>query len=397
MRLASLATLAALLAAPAAGTTASLSAQVSTYLRSGLGLTGQIPDKAPFQLERLATRAADFPVASTSPGLAFRFDPALGTYERVESVGPALLERVETVGRHAFAFGASYLRADIDELDGEPLANLLSGIAVVGTVDGSPEATVLETDEASIEQAIVDFYGTFGITDRWDVNVLVPLVVTRLDLGGTRADFDLESLEQLGSGPVGLSDEKVGVGDVLFRTKYRLTDTAPVNTALGFAVRVPTGSAEDFQGLGDPTFTPGVVLSRIVAHQDLHLNLGIEVNGTDLERTRGRYGIGATLQAVDWAALLIDFVGSSSFVEDEFTFESPYFLMGGGVKATPRSGGGFAISSAVPRTDVLDLAVGVKLVGPWGASGFATAIVPVTHDALRSDVTVVVGGEWALP
>jgi hypothetical protein len=385
---------AAFLAAPGVARPATLSDQVSTYLRRGLDSTGAIPDKAPFQLERLATRAADFPVASTSPGLAFRFDLETGTYERVESVGPALLERVETVGRHAFGFGASYLHANIDELDGEPLSDLLSGIVAFGTVDGEPSASRVETDEASIEQSIVDFYGTFGITDRWDVNVLVPLVVTTLDLAGTGTSFDAGG--PTGSRRVSLDDEKVGVGDVLFRTKYRLTDEAPVNTAFGFGVRVPTGSAEDFQGLGDPTFTPAVVFSRIVRRQDLHLNLGVEVNGTDLERTRGRYGIGATLQAMSWAALLIDFVGSSSFVDDDFTFESPIPLFGGGVTSTPLPGGGYEVASAVERTDVLDLAVGVKLVAPFGASGFATAIVPVTDDALRSDVTVVVGAEWAL-
>jgi hypothetical protein len=397
MRGVSLAMAVALVAIPGLGRTETLSAQVSTYLRRGLNATGPIPDIAPFQLERLATRAADFPVASTSPGLAFRFDPELGTYVPVESIGPALLERVETVGRHAFAIGASYLHANIDELDGEPLADLLSDVLAVGTIDGIPAGAVVDSDEASIEQSIVDFYGTYGVTDRWDVNVLIPLVVTSLDLAGSGTDFDPLTGVVTGGRRVHMSDEKVGVGDVLFRTKYRLTDEAPVNTAVGFGVRVPTGSAEDFQGLGDPTFTPALVFSRIVARQDLHLNLGIEVNGTDLERTRGRYGIGATLQAVNWAALLIDFVGSSSFVDDEFTFESPFFLMGGGVTATRKPGGGYEVASAVPRTDVLDLAVGVKLVGPWGTSGFATAIVPVTDDALRSDVTVVVGGEWALP
>jgi hypothetical protein len=389
----SIAVAAALLVPPGLARGEPLSAQVSTYLRRGLGSTGPIPDKAPFQLERLATRAADFPAASTSPGVAFRFDPALGTYERIESVGPALLERAETVGRHAFAFGASYLHAEIDELDGEPLSDLLN-VASISIVDGVPRAAVVATDDASIEQSIFDFYGTFGITDRWDVNALVPLVVTSLDLAGS--GFDPE-VGPASSRPVRVRDQKVGVGDVLFRTKYRLTDDAPVNAAVGFGVRVPTGSAEDFQGLGDPTFTPSLVLSRIVARQDLHLNLGVEVNGTDLERTRGRYGLGATLQAVDWAAVLVDFVGSSSFVDDDFTFESPFPLAGGGVSVTPRPGGGYEVASAVERSDVLDLAVGVKLVAPWGASGFATAIVPVTHDALRSDVAVMIGAEWPLP
>ena len=386
--------LAALATAAAAAT---LSEDVSTFLRRGLDSTGPIPDKAPFQMERLSTRAADFPVASTSPGLAFRFDPDLGTFVPVESIGPALLERVETVGRHAFGVGASYLHADVDQLDGEPLSTLFSGIVAIGTRDGSLAASRVDATDASIEQSIADFYATYGLTERWDVNVLVPLVVTTLDLRGTGVDLDVDTGAVVASRRVHVHDQKVGVGDVLFRTKYRLTDAAPVNTALGFTVRVPTGSAEDFQGLGDPTFTPGLVLSRIIARQDLHLNLGVEVNGTDLQRTRARYGLGATLQAVDWAALLIDFVGSSSFVDDTFTFESPYPLMGGGVHATPRPGGGYEVSSAVARTDVLDFAVGVKLAGPRGLSGFGTAILPVTQDALRSDVAVAVGIEWALP
>ena len=47
----------------------------------------------------------------------------------------------------------------------------------------------------------------------------------------------------------------------------------------------------------------------------------------------------------------------------------------------------------VPRSDVVDLAVGLK-VNPFGpVVGFASAIVPVVADGLRAEVIPTVGME----
>ena len=49
----------------------------------------------------------------------------------------------------------------------------------------------------------------------------------------------------------------------------------------------------------------------------------------------------------------------------------------------------------VPRSDVVDLALGVKLNLVGTLVGFASAIVPVTSDGLRADVIPAAGFEWS--
>ena len=49
----------------------------------------------------------------------------------------------------------------------------------------------------------------------------------------------------------------------------------------------------------------------------------------------------------------------------------------------------------VPRSDVVDLALGVKLNLVGTLVGFASAIVPVTSDGLRADVIPPAGFEWS--
>jgi hypothetical protein len=155
--------------------------------------------------QQFASAAADFPAVSTVPGLTFRYNPALQAFERSSgSLGPVYVERPQTIGRGKLDVGFAYLFQDFDELDGASLDGLsfrLShadccggpGFATPdGVIGGTPE-TEFELDTADIvfdkfdlESHVLSLYATYGITDRWDVNVLLPIIFTSLDVS-TRA------------------------------------------------------------------------------------------------------------------------------------------------------------------------------------------------------------------
>jgi hypothetical protein len=355
-------------------------------------------------LQRVAIRGVDFPVVATVPGYSYVYNPTLQTFERSTQLGPVFSERAETVGRGRFEIGLSYLFANLDEVDGDDLG-LYTGTSVLPaeTIPGVTAFLDSEIDfrEFSIEHQWFNASFTYGITDRWDVNVLLPVVQTDLTMRGRQRyvvrvlDPDtgaLPAIARTGERTIRAEGDRFGVGDLLARTKYRFFE-GPVNLAAVVSLRFPTGDEEDFQGLGDTTITPSMVAAAALgAGVSVYGNFGFEVNADDAERNRARYAVGASYQVIEQLALLLDIVGSSAFVDDEFEVAAP-----------PRSGlvrnpdgsepngldfpqGADIDTFAIPRSDIVDLAVGAKLSVAPGATAFIGAIVPITDDGLRADV-----------
>jgi hypothetical protein len=350
-------------------------------------------------IQRVGIRGADFPVTSTTPGFTYTYDPDLGMFQRSSgALGSAFLERAETVGRRRFALGFSYLYADLTDEDGENFADkIFLGSEV--SAGGATVAGVFSGEDFSLVHHVFGFSGTYGITNRWDVNLFLPLVYTSVELEGRVAQaIDTGGGPTVGQGTFRFSDlfdnEAFGVGDILLRTKYRFWDGPAAKVAGLLTLRLPSGDEDDFQGLGDVTVTPVAVISRALGTHEIHGQLGVEANADDLERSRARYGIGGTFQVIQQLGLFADLIGSSSFVDDEFEIPKqgqvvPDFnlLPNDFVEANRPN----ELVAFVPRSDLLDLAVGLKLNIAGTAVAFVSAIVPLTDDGLRADV-VPAGG-----
>ena len=65
-----------------------------------------------------------------------------------------------------------------------PIAVTQSGPA--GIPDFEADTADLTFEEFDLESHVLSLYATYGITDRWDVNVLVPIVFTSLDVSCAR-------------------------------------------------------------------------------------------------------------------------------------------------------------------------------------------------------------------
>jgi hypothetical protein len=176
-----------------------------------------------------------------------------------------------------------------------------------------------------------------------------------------------------------------GVGDLLLRTKYRLLQGGPLSLAGALTLRVPTGEEENFQGLGDTTVTPLMVLEAPVGRHSVHGTAGFEVNAGRIERTRARYTVGASLRLLEQLAFLVDILGSSSLVDDEFD------VPGLGVPVNGLDLVGLNLNNntttlATPQSTLIDLATGLKVALGPRAVFYVGAIIPLTDDGIRSDV-----------
>lgn len=366
--------------------------------------------------QQLAASAADFPAISTVPGFTFRYSPELQAFERSSTnLGPVFVERPQTLGRGKVDIGLSYLFVNFDELEGEELDTLsFPGLAhndCCPTV-GDPTAPAFETDTADLffeefdlESHVMSVFATYGITDRWDVNLLIPVIVTNLDLRAravlnNESGGNVHSFEPITSAAdptvtqrtVSADDSATGVGDLLLRTKYHFVDAADFDFASGLTLRIPTGDEDDFQGIGDTTLTPFFSLSQVYGPIDLHLSTGVEINTEDLDRTRVRYGAGASYQIGERLALLTDIVGSSGVTKQELSVQVPQFINtgAGGVGDTQSDP---TTATTEIRTDIVDLAVGLKASFAPSAVGFFSFFIPLNDDGLRADVIPAAGLE----
>lgn len=361
-------------------------------------------------VQQLAPGAADFPAISTVPGLTFRYNTELQAFERSSgSLGPVYVERPQTIGRGKLDVGFSYLFQDFDELNGDSLdglsfrlnhADCCGGPGFVtpdGRIGGTPntdferDTADLIFDKFDLESHVLSLYATYGITDRWDVNVLLPIIFTFLDVSA-RAVLNNTTGRPVHVFPGGttvrtrsIDDDATGVGDLVLRTKYHFLSSNGFNLASGLSLRLPTGDEDDFQGLGDVVVTPYLTVSQEYGRFDFHLQAGVDINADNTERSRVRYGAGVTVQLIERVAFLLDIIGSSNITDQDISVMVPVIFGSQEV-------GTQTITQGL-RTDIVDLSVGFKAALAQSVVGFASVFVPLNDDGLRADVVPTAGLE----
>ncbi len=345
---------------------------------------------------QLSSQAADFPAISTVPGFTYQYDEKLQVFEPVPgSLGPVFVERPETLGRGRVAFGLSYAYVHFTELNGE---NLEGQRFVLGHNDccggpntpGSPgfedDAIDVRFDKFELTSQAISLFATYGLTDSLDVNLLLPVVYTSLDLRA-RAHIDnttappihfFDNNARTTDIDRAADESKLGVGDLQLRAKLGLGDFSGVRLATGLSMRFPTGEQDDFQGFGDFTLTPFATAATDVSSLNFHASTGFEVDPEETSRSRVRYAGGVAWQVVERAALIVDVVGSSNLTDETIEIDVPQFNQSGQVSGTQRARQSF-------RTDVVDLAPGFKVNIAGSAIGFFTVFVPMNKDGLRAD------------
>lgn len=243
--------------------------------------------------QSLAVQLATFPFASSAGGFTYTFDETTGVFNRsTDSFGPLYTERAQTLGKGKWNVGFTYFEASYDKLDDVDLKNgsiefqlLHQDLPPVGTRDdlffeGDLINAQLLVD---IESTTAVFFANYGVTDRFDLAVAVP--VQKVDLSAEAvltvdrlATGNITGIHRFPDGSdqlrIASSDSASGVGDVLLRGKYRLTGEGESGLALAFDLRLPTGDEHELLGLG---VTQGKILlagSTAWGPVSPHVNLG---------------------------------------------------------------------------------------------------------------------------
>src|SRR5262249_23284384 len=131
---------------------------------------------------------------------------------------------------------------------------------------------------------VVSGFVNYGLTPRWDVGIVVPIVRVQLnpaltstiDRLSTSANPAIHSFDGNGLSTETLSESHsaTGLGDLVIRTKYRVADLQGGGLAAGLDVRVPTGDKENLLGTGAVQTKLSLIASGEYSRVAPHANIG---------------------------------------------------------------------------------------------------------------------------
>ena len=339
----------------------------------------------------IASSTGTFAFNSTFTGITF--DLATGIpVETQDSLGPLLAESATTLGKGKvdLAFGLS--RFKYDKIDGQDLNNVViefphedccspsSDPALGGALRPPADGvrTGFETDQMDVtldidlEYNIFAFFANYGLTDAWDVGIIVPVISVdasasaRADivpvLGGAIHSFFNDPNLQFSS----TKGSETGIGDVVLRTKFNLSrdkESFP-DIALLAQVTTPTGDEKKLLGTGETRYKGGLIVSKRYGKFGPHLNVAYEASTGDDSEDNLSYAAGFDVRVSPKFTAGLDFLGR------------------------------YNPDQEIIDTTVLDAALSVKWNPFKGLNAPLNAyiIVPVNEDhGLRSDLVYGIG------
>jgi hypothetical protein len=246
----------------------------------------------------IATQLTLLPIASPASGFTYSYDRAAGVSTRTANTfGPILTERGETIGQKKVFVGFTYQRFRFDEIDGQELGNLPAVFRHV-PVGRALEDVITTVNNVDLRIDQFTIFGTFGVTNAFDISVAVPIMDVRLGATAAasirrhalvNADCPANSSTpchyfEIGNPTAVVANfqnesEATGLGDVTLRLKHGLYRGERVSVALLTDFRFPTGEERDFLGTGAMGFKPFVAVSFGAGRVSPHFNVGYQWNG----------------------------------------------------------------------------------------------------------------------
>jgi hypothetical protein len=343
------------------------------------------------------TAARNIPIVSASAGFTYKYNAALDVFERSsETLGPIFLERPDTIGRSKFNVNVSWQYVQFDAYDGQDLNDLnnTNPIVLRQTTGGSTVGFAANRLQYRIglSNQIAAVNLTYGILDDLDVNVLVPLISTSLDVGVTTqqvATAGPDASFTSSTGPVlngRTQGTAFGVGDVLLRFKYRLPNLDFVRNGLGLQFRMPSGRQDEFQGTGNFEVSPAYFASTVFFHDRIepYFNAAVDLNTDDVSQSQARYGLGVDIDVVRSFGVNFAFLGRSEFSREAPKSATSFLALApnGALVQEPLLGLDFG------RNDFFDASIGFRWVVWRQVMLFANAIVPLNSAGLRNDTAI---------
>src|SRR5215212_3872917 len=363
----------------------------------------------------LVSQLTALPLPSPASGFTYAFDSATGTFRRTtRSFGPILSDRAETIGRGQLSVGFNYQYFSFDSLDGVDL----STVPAVFTHDdfqlGGGRLDVVTTAN-TVEASLAQWTGaiTYGISDRIDVSLAIPIVRTTLSVVSNA------QIQRIGTNDPavhffhdetareGFGDHKQffgqgtasGVGDLIVRVKANALRERGRALALGVDLRMPTGDEKDLLGSGAWGVKPFAVFSASYGRLSPRANIAWQWNGRSVLANDVRAGLTGELPDQ-----LFYVVGTDVGVSDRFSlavdllgqrvYDTPLLLARPFTVAGPSQRTFADIDFRTGSIDALAGSAGLKInVAPHILANFNLRF-SISGGGLRDRLTPLIGLEF---
>lgn len=356
----------------------------------------------------ILTESTVVPLPSGSAGFEYTYNPSLNVFERTSiGLGAIYNERVNTLGKGAFAFGAAYINQHFDTFNGQDISNLtitkglFANQQSVGEILDS--GIVSARVKLSITTNTVALYGIYGVTEWLDASLLMPLTqlslraqsfigqgsptlledlpvfipdsqcTTTRAVNGQCRISDFTILRQgtkvaFGGAPQSNLVDKTefGVGDLLTRVKGRFLERDWGRLGGLAEFTFPTGSQDNF--LGDGAFKARFLMLYSVRlfneRLNFHLNGGGGITTQTSSKDTLNYGSALDFLVTQRFSLIAELIGS------------------------------YRVDSGGLPNNFIDGAFGFKVNPVGGLIASASFRIPFTDDGLRSDLVYLGGLEY---
>jgi hypothetical protein len=352
-----------------------------------------------------AAQLTQLPLPSSPTGVVFVFDKSINEDVPLENLGPILTDRPQIIGKKKLFLGFSFQQFTFNSINGITLAALPS----VSVSNAGPVTQyIVQTAHVSFKLDEYVVVGSYGLTDRTDVSVVVPIERVSIDAAVQGTQYFVNNATNPPT-PIGMapfsgfhaSGLAVGIGDLLFNVKHEFVKGERFHFASGLLLRLPTGDALNYLGSGAYGFTPYAVVSyqwRISPHA----RLGYVWNtstvliqpppvGSPNTSTRlpggFQYNFGADMKAFQRVTVAVDLLGNQ--------FQNSPVLI-----ATPFTIPGFPADS--PQTGIVrqnasyisnDFSIGLKWkpLDKRNLLVYANGLFQLNNVGLRSDPVPLLG------
>jgi hypothetical protein len=398
---------------------------------------------------QLATQLATFPLGSATGGFTYVFDESAGTFRRdSRTFGSVFGERALTIGRRKLSAGVNYQRTSYDTLEGQNLADgsitfylRHQDCCRVVSTPGAPISLLAEPNGTTLNppfendliqaalslKATTDtasFSASYGVTDRWDIGIAVPIVSVGLDASVTARVIRFNTVNSPTihtfdrNNPdapliVRRSARATGIGDLVLRTKYSWLRVAGGGLAAAVDLRLPTGDESNLLGAGGTRAKFLFIASEERGRFDRHANVAYTVSRGEAAGTIAGvaatsapdeigYSGGVALAAGTRLTINGDFVGrtlrgagrlSVASKEFKYTLLRSGTCENSGFDCTSASFD--ELASADGNLTLLLGTGGVKLNLTRSLLLSGSVLFPLTRAGLRGRLTTVVGFEYA--
>jgi hypothetical protein len=240
------------------------------------------PQEPPSQIQQNAEASANeiakfvgisistLPIGTSSAGFSYVHDKDTGELIlKSDSFGPSFAERPLTNGKGVSNIGFNYQRSETSYNEAFGTADHVSSAIPIfdNTATFKSDGFVQFITRQAYLTSVIDafnFVATYGVTDRFDIGVAVPVLSLKLtgrwddnyDITRTwNANLrDVRSVFPTPTGTLNTLPEQThtasGVGDVALRLKYGFGSQRGDGVAIAGEIRLPTGNEEELLGSG---------------------------------------------------------------------------------------------------------------------------------------------------